>query len=193
MKRHPKTGRDRHIKMVIAGPANCGKAEFTRALAERNPQAQVRDYKVGWLDVLRLDYVVPAISTEEESYDLSVHTLNGKVQYEGMYEMLLSNADAVLMMIDINPTRIQDSLEAMIKTADALQKRGLDIRDVPMVFQYHRAELASPQIVQQWDELLDLQTTAVPRYFSASNFAEGSFTGFDLLVKATISQLSNLT
>jgi hypothetical protein len=50
-----------------------------------------------------------------------------------------------------------------------------------------------PQIVQQWDELLDLQTTAVPRYFSASNFAEGSFTGFDLLVKATISQLSNLT
>ena len=191
MKRDPHSGRDRHLKVVIAGPANCGKAEFTRALAERNPQAQLRDYKVGWLDVLRLDYTVPANNADEKSHDLSVHTLIGKVQYEAMYEMLLSNADAVLMMIDMDPARVQDGLEVMIKTADALQKRGLDIRDMPMVFQYHRAELASPQMVQQWDKLLDLETTRVPRYFSASNFAEGSFTGFDLLVKETIAQLSN--
>jgi signal recognition particle receptor subunit beta len=192
MKPQPHSGRDRHIKVVIAGPPNCGKAEFTHALAERNHQSQLRDYRVGSLDVLRLDYSV-STDTDEESYDISVHTLLGKVLYEALFEILLSNADAVLMMIDMNPTRVQDGLEIMVKTADALKKRGLDIRDMPMVFQYHHAELASPQMVQQWDELLELQKIGTPRFFSASNFAEGSFTGFDLLVKETIAQMSQLT
>ncbi len=191
MKPRPHSGRSRHIKVVIAGPPNCGKAEFTRALADRKQQSQLRDYRVGSLDVLRLDYSVSA-DYDEKTYDISVHTLLGKVQYEAMFEILLSNADALMMMIDMNPTRVQDGLEVMVKTADALKKRGLDIREMPMVFQYHRAELASPQMVQQWDELLELQKIDTPRFFSASNFAEGSFTGFDLLVKETVAQLNQL-
>lgn len=186
MKRRRESMPATRLKLVIAGPPNCGKAEMIRALAARIPDSVLRDYKVGWLDVLRLDYFWETPNSDGSRLEISVHALVGQVEYEAMYEMMMSNAQAVLMMIDINPARMAEGLQVMIKTADCLKRRGLDIRELPMLFQYHHAEMATQELVQQWDQLLDLQNTRIPRFFSASDFAEGSFTGFDLLVKEAV-------
>jgi signal recognition particle receptor subunit beta len=186
MSRSRKTKPFAGIKVVVAGPPNCGKADFMRILSIRYPQATLRDYKLGWIDVLRLDFPYPMEDDDESSIEIHLHALVGNMEYEAMYEMLLSNADAILMMIDMTPARRNEGLQLMIKTADCLKRRGLDIREMPMVFQYHRAELASQDLVRQWDQLLELAQNRIPRFFSSSDFAEGSFTGFDLLLQEVV-------
>lgn len=177
------------LKLVIAGPPNCGKSEMLHALAARIPGAVLRDYKVGWIDVLRLDYTWETPQEDGSQLSISVHALVGPVEYQAMYEMIISNAQAVLMMIDINPARQAEGVQVLAQTEDVLRRRGLALGDIPLLFQYHRAEMATQELVQQWDHLLDLHNTLIPRYFSATDFAEGSFTGYDLLVREAVQLL----
>jgi hypothetical protein len=54
------------------------------------------------------------------------------------------------MMINMKTTRRNVGLQLIIKTADYIIHRGLDIRQIPMFFLYHRAELTSQEIVQSY-------------------------------------------
>lgn len=179
--RHP-----HHLKLVIAGPPDCGKSQFMQALAQRYSSGTLREHKVGTMDVMRLDLPWQEPNNQNvTNFPVHIHSLVGNIRYSSLYELILSNCHAILMMIDLNPQRKGETLQIMIQTADVLRLQGLDIRKIPMIFQYHRAELATPDIVQQWDDLLDLHNTNVPRYFSTTDFVDGSFAGIELLINET--------
>ncbi len=178
------------LKIVLVGPPACGKSDYIKELSLRYEGAQKRTYRVGDTQACRLDFIDPRPIADGKHMSVSVHSLVGEVQYEALYEALLSNADAVMIILDMTPARMPEGLEAMIKAADCLSRSGLDVKTISLVYQYHRVERATEEDLAKWDDILARRQTGVPCFRSRSDFSGEPFEGFELLLNAAYQRLS---
>lgn len=175
------SARARSLKLVISAPQSVDCLAFLHDLAHHADRAVLRNYQLGTLDALRLETwrFSQELSLE---MNISVHALIGHQQYRALQEVLLSNADGILILLDMHPLQRQASLQTIADTIQTLQRQCVDLREFPVVFLYHRAELLPPTMLQEWDHLLELERNHMPRYHCGSEFGHSSAQALETLI-----------
>ena len=55
-----------------------------RILFSRFPQATLRDEKLGWIEVLRLDFPLPVENDDKSSIEIHLHAIVGTIEHEAI-------------------------------------------------------------------------------------------------------------
>ncbi|MFQ5503804.1 MAG: ATP/GTP-binding protein, partial [Planctomycetota bacterium] len=77
-------------------------------------------------------------------------TVPGQIQYVAMRKYVLSGADAVVLVVDSQRSKIEDNLQSIEDLKTNLVANGLDWQSIPLVIQYNKRDL--PDVVPE-DEL----------------------------------------
>ena len=87
----------------------------------------------------------------------------GQSYYNATRKLVLQGADGVVFVGDSQARRFDDNLESLQNLQDNLLAQGVDIRQLPVVFQYNKQDLPSDLILSH-DEMDDaLNFRAVPQ------------------------------
>jgi signal recognition particle receptor subunit beta len=88
---------------------------------------------------------------------LKVYTVPGQVKYNSTRKMVLTGADAVVFVADSDMKRHKDNVESLKNLAENLAANGLNIRTIPLVFQYNKRDLPNILPLEVMDKKLNFR------------------------------------
>jgi hypothetical protein len=160
------------------------------ALFEKITPAAAEDHfdriKLGELEALR---VQKTYSDHQAAQTITaiIHALIGQTHHQAVQEVLLSHADGILLIIDLEPLQYQSNMQVMLHTAQTLLHQGSAPEETPMVFLYMGGASASTELIQQWDQLLEIERNAWTRLMLSSDDTQPLLDAIDLLTGKIIS------
>lgn len=157
------------VKLVIAGAPNSGKRSILEAVAERVDAPPPRGYRAGPLNVRRTLWRDPRPLADGSSLVVALLTLDGPAPYNAAEELLVREADGIVFVIDVEPSRLQEAWESLLRLSDNTRRGGYDLRAVPLALQYHRADRHEGFEPARMDEWLGVPTGTVPRFVTSSS------------------------
>lgn len=129
--------------LVVAGTRQAGKTTLLRTLARRVPPARLRagTGHDAALDPL-LDWVSLHLGTIG-GWDVSVniYAVSGAPRFEHTRRLLLTEADGLLFVGDAQAVRTDDNAATLGALRDELVDRDGNVRDLPVVFCWSKADL----------------------------------------------------
>jgi len=90
----------------------------------------------------------------------------GQSYYNATRKLVLQGADGVVFVADSQARRFDDNIESLQNLQDNLLAQGVDIRQLPVVFQYNKQDLPRDLILTQ-DEMDDALNFRSVHSFSA--------------------------
>ena len=88
----------------------------------------------------------------------------GQIYYNATRKLVLQGADGVVFVADSQARRFDENLESLQNLQDNLLAQGVDVRQVPIVFQYNKQDLPR-ELILTHEELDDaLNFRAVPSF-----------------------------
>lgn len=174
------------VKLAIAAPPSVDVMEFLQEIRLHWPRCQVRDYTIGALDALCLETYIRLSATTSQEARVFLRGLSGHLHYHAMQEVLLSHADGILVLLDMQPSQRNASMQILLQTTQAMRQQGLDIHQIPMVLLYLRADLVSVETIAEWDQLLEWERNEIPRYLSTTKQGDDSAHAIDTLLQRVL-------
>lgn len=192
MKRSP----DNHelfVKVVVAGAAGCGKRSILEALAERYGAESLGSHEIGSMRVQRAAWTDWEVLGDGRALHIAVLALDGKISYNASEELLLREADGIIFVIDVEPTKLQGAWDALLRVSDNAQSNGYDLRSVPFALQYHRADRHKDFEPTKLDQWLGVPNGEVPRFVTSSSSPDLEGMAFDAVLDQIVKRLLGST
>lgn len=117
---------------------------------------------------------------------LKIYTVPGQVKYNTTRKMVLTGADAVVFVADSEINRHKDNLESLNNLARNLAEKGLDIRTIPLVFQYNKRDLANTLPLEVMNEKLNFRRLPAFGSVAINSDDQGVLEGFLALLGAMV-------
>ena len=145
-------------KIVYCGPGRSGKTSNLQYIFGRVPEARrgrmislaTQTDRTLFFDFLPLDLgTISGFTTKFQLY-----TVPGQVYYASTRKLVLQGADGVVFVADSQARRVDDNVESLQDMQANLLEQGVDVRQLPVVFQYNKQELP-PDLILQPPELDD--------------------------------------
>lgn len=179
-------------KIVYYGPARSGKTTNLQWVHRLMPDERrgaivslaTENDRTLFFDFLPLD--LGRISGYRTRFQL--YTVPGQVYYEVTRRLVLRGADGVVFVADSQPDRGHDNLESLRSLQENLLENGLDMRTLPLVFQYNKQDLAGAQPRAELDEVLNFRN--VPSRAAAAIRGEGVVTTLRSVTEMVLRGLS---
>jgi mutual gliding-motility protein MglA len=104
-----------------------------------------------------------------------LYTVPGQSYYNATRKLVLQGADGVVFVADSQARRFDDNLESLQNLQDNLLSEGVDVRQLPVVFQYNKQDLPRDLILapEEMDDALNFR--AVPSFGADSLHGSGVF------------------
>src|SRR5713226_3583085 len=134
-------------KIVYYGPGLCGKTtnlQFVYDSLPSNNKSKMlslatKTDRTLFFDFLPLDLgKIRGMRTK-----LQLYTVPGQVYYNSTRQLVLKGADGVVFVADSQDHAIDANLESLQNLEDNLKRQGIRIREIPLVVQYNKRDLAS--------------------------------------------------
>ncbi len=162
-------------KIVYYGPARSGKTTNLQWVHRSLPDERRTDLislatendRTLFFDFLPLD--LGTISGFRTRFQL--YTVPGQVYYNKTRTLVLRGADGVVFVADSEARRARDNMESLRNLQENLLDNDLDIRELPLVFQYNKQDLADAQSADALDDLLNFRD--VPAHAAVAIRGEG--------------------
>jgi signal recognition particle receptor subunit beta len=148
------------IKLVYYGPALSGKTTNLKALHEltkadsrgRLMTLETKDDRTLFFDMLPL--VIKA-DAEGGAMNLrvKVFTVPGQVVHASTRRLVLQGADAVAFIADSQISETENNAASFLDLRDNLKELGRSMRDVPLVIQFNKRDLADVRSDAEIDDL----------------------------------------
>ena len=161
-------------KIVYYGPGLCGKTTNLNTIYGKTSQ-KARGEMVSlntetdrtlFFDLLPMDVgVVGGFKTK-----LQLYTVPGQVFYNSTRKLVLKGVDGIVFVVDSQVPMLDANKESLQNLDNNLKELGLQIRDIPMVFQWNKRDLKN--IVPIEDLERELNASGHPSF--PSNAQEGS-------------------
>jgi len=132
-------------KIVYYGPGLCGKTTNLSTIYERTSQ-KARGEMVSlntetdrtlFFDLLPMDVGVIAGFKAK----LQLYTVPGQVFYNSTRKLVLKGVDGIVFVADSQVPMLDANRESLQNLAENLKELGLNIREIPMVFQWNKRDL----------------------------------------------------
>ncbi|MGK7312729.1 MAG: GTP-binding protein [Candidatus Longimicrobiales bacterium M2_2A_002] len=148
-------------KVVYYGPARSGKTTNLQWVHRSLPADRRTDLvslatendRTLFFDFLPLD--LGTISGFRTKFQL--YTVPGQVYYNKTRTLVLRGADGVVFVADSDPGRAVENMESLRNLQENLLDNDLDIRSLPLVFQYNKQDLSAAQTPGALDEVLNFR------------------------------------
>ena len=166
-------------KIVYYGPGRSGKTTNLQYIFGRVPEPRrgrmvslaTHGDRTLFFDFLPLD--LGTISGFQTRFQL--YTVPGQSYYNATRRLVLQGADGVVFVADSQARRFEENLESLQNLHENLLGQGVDVRQVPVVFQYNKQDLP-PELVLDpaaLDEALNFR--AVPSFGADALHGAGVF------------------
>jgi signal recognition particle receptor subunit beta len=152
-------------KIVYYGPGRSGKTSNLQYIFGRVPEARrgrmvslaTQTDRTLFFDFLPLD--LGSISGFATKFQL--YTVPGQSYYSSTRRLVLQGADGVVFVADSQARRFEDNVESLQDMQQNLLGQGVDVRQVPMVFQYNKQDLPADLILTpaELDDALNFRST----------------------------------
>lgn len=162
-------------KIVYYGPARSGKTTNLQWVHRSLPDDRrtelislaTENDRTLFFDFLPLD--LGTISGFRTRFQL--YTVPGQVYYNKTRTLVLRGADGVVFVADSEVRRGRDNMESLRNLQENLLDNDLDIRELPLVFQYNKQDLAHAESAEALDDLLNFRD--VPAHGAVAIRGEG--------------------
>ena len=96
------------------------------------------------------------------STKFQLYTVPGQSYYNATRKLVLQGADGVVFVADSQARRFDDNLESLQNLQDNLLGQGVDIRQLPVVFQYNKQDLPQDLILshEEMDDALNFRAVS---------------------------------
>ncbi|HTC24255.1 MAG TPA: GTPase domain-containing protein [Gemmatimonadales bacterium] len=157
-------------KIVYYGPGRSGKTTNLQYIFGRVPEGRrgrmvslaTHTDRTLFFDFLPID--LGSISGFATKFQL--YTVPGQVYYASTRRLVLQGADGIVFVADSQARRLDDNVESLQDMQTNLLEQGVDVRQVPVVFQYNKQDLPRDLILTP-DELDDSLNFRTVQSFSA--------------------------
>jgi signal recognition particle receptor subunit beta len=164
------TTREITCKIVYYGPGRSGKTTNLQYIHGRVPEDRrgrmvslaTQSDRTLFFDFLPID--LGAISGFTTRFQL--YTVPGQVYYNATRKLVLQGADGVVFVADSQARRFDENVESLQNLQENLLEQGVDVRAIPMVYQYNKQDLP-PDLVLGVEELDDALNFREIRSFAA--------------------------
>ncbi len=131
-----------NMKLVYTGAPEVGKTTNVRELAKKWAIDTGFLTKEGERTVF-FDHISKKVFTKGKNLlKVSVYSVPGQETYRQIREQVLSDADAVVFVIDLRPEKLEENVEAFHDLEDILLKHCCNsMRNYPLVIQYNKHDL----------------------------------------------------
>ncbi|HEU4698074.1 MAG TPA: GTPase domain-containing protein [Gemmatimonadales bacterium] len=173
------TTREITCKIVYYGPGRSGKTTNLQYVHGRVPESRrgrmvslaTHTDRTLFFDFLPID--LGSISGFTTKFQL--YTVPGQSYYNSTRKLVLQGADGVVFVADSQARRFDDNLESLQNLQENLLAQGVDVRTLPVVFQYNKQDLPR-DLVLTCEELDDaLNFRGVPSYAADALHGSGVF------------------
>ena len=166
-------------KIVYYGPGRSGKTTNLQYIFGRVPEPRrgrmvslaTHGDRTLFFDFLPLD--LGNISGFQTRFQL--YTVPGQSYYNATRRLVLQGADGVVFVADSQARRFEENLESLQNLHENLLGQGVDVRQLPVVFQYNKQDLPPELVLDQaaLDEALNFR--AVPSFGADALHGAGVF------------------
>jgi signal recognition particle receptor subunit beta len=137
--------REVNCKVVYYGPGRSGKTTNLEIVHAKAPKDSIGELisiatetdRTLYFDFLPLDLgKVAGMTTKFQLY-----TVPGQVFYNATRKLVLQGADGVVFVADSHPDMMAENIESVNNLEQNLRENGLDIAEIPLVFQWNKRDL----------------------------------------------------
>lgn len=104
---------------------------------------------------------------------MQLYTVPGQVYYNATRKLVLRGADGVVFVGDSQKQQMEENIDSLRNLQENLIEQGLDVRELPLVLQYNKADLPGVFTKEQMDEALNFRN--VPSFRAVAVTGEGVF------------------
>ncbi len=188
------TTREITCKIVYYGPGRSGKTTNLHYIYGQVPEDRkgtmvslaTQTDRTLFFDFLPLELgSISGFSTKFQLY-----TVPGQSYYNATRKLVLQGADGVVFVADSQARRFDDNLESLQNLQDNLLAQGVDIRQLPVVFQYNKQDLP-PELTTPVPELEEsLNFRGVPSFTADALHGPGVFETLRGISELVLSRLA---
>ncbi|MGB1873884.1 MAG: hypothetical protein ACPH5P_02675 [Akkermansiaceae bacterium] len=178
------------IKIAIIGQPLSGKKNIIRQVAAQYGQSALKSQMVSGADIVRAEFIWPEPVSGGPFIRVRIFALIGEPFHQAAEQLLLSGCDALVFVVNCNPSKISESRSALVNLMANADLAGLDWGATTMVLQYNNAETYANINPEELDAWLGVNTDQVQRYLSHSNKKEELGVAVDAAIRGVISGLS---
>lgn len=184
--------REVSVKIVYYGPGRSGKTTNLQKIFEKAPPDSKGELisiatetdRTLYFDFLPLDLgKIAGMTTKFQLY-----TVPGQVYYNATRKLVLQGADGVIFVADSQRKLKDENEESLENLEENLEENGLDINEIPLVFQWNKRDL--PDIMSPEELNADLNRWNAPTSEGVAVSGEGVFKTLKLLASLVIKKLN---
>ena len=162
-------------KIVYYGPGLCGKTtnlQFVYDSLPSNNKSKMlslatKTDRTLFFDFLPLDLgKIRGMRTK-----LQLYTVPGQVYYNSTRQLVLKGADGIVFVADSQDFALDANLESLQNLEDNLKRQGIRIREIPVVIQYNKRDLANALPVAELNA--EVNKLGVPHFESVATTGLG--------------------
>ncbi len=179
-------------KIVYYGPGRSGKTTNLEVIHAKTPddgRGELISITTGadctlYFDLLPLELgKIAGMSTK-----LQLYTVPGQVYYNATRKLVLQGADGIAFVADSDPNRRGENIESLENLAENFEENGIDIEEMPIVFQWNKRDLPGAMPPEQMNA--DLNRWNAPATEAIAVRGEGVFPALRTLVRLVVKTLS---
>ncbi|MBE0618817.1 MAG: GTPase domain-containing protein [Proteobacteria bacterium] len=185
------------VKIVFYGPGRCGKT--TNLLYMHKAMAEAVRGKMITIDTkgdrtLFFDFLPLTLGQiHNMSIKIQLYTVPGQVMYNATRKLVLRGVDGVVFVADSQVDQRERNIESLDNLRQNLLDERLDIKEIPLVFQYNKRDLAetgTPLIsLEDLDKALN-QELRVPAFPGSAARGDGVFETLREVSKRTVKHVT---
>lgn len=146
-------------KIVYYGPGLSGKTTNLQYIFSiTNPRSrgelisiQTDSERTLFFDLLPLEVgVIDGYQTKFQLY-----TVPGQVFYHSTTKLVLKGADGIVFVADSQELKTQGNIESFKRLETSLAEYNMDIRDIPLVFQYNKRDLSQVVPLEELNRVMN--------------------------------------
>jgi mutual gliding-motility protein MglA len=146
-------------KIVYYGPGLCGKTTNLQFIYESLPSNNkskmlslaTKQDRTLFFDFLPLDLgKIRGMRTK-----LQLYTVPGQVYYNSTRQLVLKGADGIVFVADSQESALDANIESLQNLEDNLKRQGMRIREIPLVIQYNKRDLANAMPIASLEEAVN--------------------------------------
>ncbi len=147
------TTREITCKIVYYGPGRSGKTTNLQYIYGRVPEGRrgrmvslaTKTDRTLFFDFLPLELgQISGFTTRFQLY-----TVPGQVYYNATRKLVLQGADGVVFVADSQARQLDENIESLQNLQINLLDNGMDVRDLPVVYQYNKQDLPQDLILSK--------------------------------------------
>jgi signal recognition particle receptor subunit beta len=179
------------VKIVYYGPGLCGKTTNLNTIYGKTSQ-KARGEMVSlntetdrtlFFDLLPMDVgMVGGFKTK-----LQLYTVPGQVFYNSTRKLVLKGVDGIVFVVDSQAAMLDACKESRQNLEENLRELGLNLGDIPMVYQWNKRDLRSLVPVEELEAAFNLNGS--PSFQSVASEGAGVFETLRGITKLSLSHI----